>query len=66
MNLTAIRANECNVQYYQCGGLYYTGSQACAAPYTCTYGNPYFWQVSSLLNLNYFFPPLILTYLQHL
>jgi hypothetical protein len=56
MNLTALHADEGNVQYSQCGGLYYTGSQACAAPYTCTYGNAYYWQVSSLpIILIYFF-----------
>ena len=32
-------------QYSQCGGLYYTGSKACASPYTCVYSNPYYSQV---------------------
>ena len=43
--ILALPANTAVAHYGQCGGLYYTGSQACAAPYTCTYGNAYYWQV---------------------
>jgi hypothetical protein len=43
--ILALPANTAVARYGQCGGLYYTGSQACASPYTCTYGNAYYWQV---------------------
>ena len=43
--ILALPANTAVAHYSQCGGLYYTGSQVCAAPYTCTYGNAYYWQV---------------------
>jgi cellobiose dehydrogenase (acceptor) len=45
--ILALPANTAVARYGQCGGLYYSGSQACAAPYTCTYGNAYYWQVRS-------------------
>lgn len=35
-------------QFTQCGGLNYSGSFQCAAPYTCTYQNEYYSQVSAL------------------
>jgi cellobiose dehydrogenase (acceptor) len=37
-------------RYSQCGGLYYTGSMVCAAPYTCTWTNAYYSQVCCTLN----------------
>jgi len=32
------------VQYDICGGITYSGSMMCQAPYTCTYMNDYYWQ----------------------
>lgn len=32
------------VRYGQCGGLSYSGSQACATPYTCQWQNSYYSQ----------------------
>lgn len=31
-------------RYGQCGGLTYSGSQACVTPYTCLWQNPYYSQ----------------------
>ncbi|KAG8878348.1 hypothetical protein FRB98_006270 [Tulasnella sp. 332] len=31
-------------EYYQCGGIGYTGSTVCASPYVCTYSNDYYSQ----------------------
>jgi hypothetical protein len=45
--ILALPANTAVAHYSQCGGLYYTGSQVCTPPYTCTYGNAYYWQVCS-------------------
>ena len=44
--ILALAANTAVAQWGQCGGLEYSGSMVCAAPYTCTYGNAYYWQVS--------------------
>jgi cellobiose dehydrogenase (acceptor) len=44
--ILALAANVAVARYSQCGGLYYTGSMVCAAPYTCVYGNAYYSQVS--------------------
>jgi hypothetical protein len=40
-------------RYAQCGGLNYDFTQggACAAPYHCTVGNAYYWQVCDSFNL---------------
>ncbi|KAK7466339.1 hypothetical protein VKT23_005065 [Stygiomarasmius scandens] len=32
------------VQWGQCGGLFYTGPTECASPYTCVFSNPYYSQ----------------------
>ena len=34
------------VKWQQCGGINYLGSQVCVTGTTCTFGNPYYWQVS--------------------
>lgn len=39
-------------QYGQCAGATYDGSTLCAAPYVCTYTNPYYSQVGYLLYFN--------------
>ncbi|KAL2020393.1 hypothetical protein VTK56DRAFT_8436 [Thermocarpiscus australiensis] len=31
-------------RYYQCGGIGWTGPTKCAAPWTCTYQNDWYWQ----------------------
>ena len=46
--ILALAANTAVAHYGQCGGLYYTGSMACTAPYTCTYSNSYYSQVSTI------------------
>ncbi|TAQ89554.1 cellobiose dehydrogenase [Chlorociboria aeruginascens] len=42
--ILALPANTAIARYGQCGGLNYAGSQACAAPFVCTYGNAYYSQ----------------------
>jgi len=42
--ILGLPANLAVARYGQCGGLSYTASQACAAPYTCQYSNPYYSQ----------------------
>ncbi len=37
-------------RYQQCGGRKWVGSFTCEAPYTCTYQNEYYWQVSNNIN----------------
>lgn len=39
-------------QYDICGGSTYSGSNICAAPYTCTFVNSYYWQVRNILWLS--------------
>ena len=45
-NILALAPNPAVARYQQCGGLYYTGSQACAAPYNCIWSSAYYSQVS--------------------
>jgi len=42
--IQALANNVGVARYGQCGGLYYAGSQACTAPYACTYGNSFYSQ----------------------
>jgi len=42
--ILALAANTGVARYGQCGGLYYAGSQACTAPYSCQYGNSFYSQ----------------------
>ncbi|KAI1180765.1 fungal cellulose binding domain-containing protein [Nemania sp. FL0916] len=44
--ILALAPAKAQAQYQQCGGLSYTGSFQCAAPYKCTYNNDYYSQVS--------------------
>ncbi|KAK3682730.1 carbohydrate-binding module family 1 protein [Podospora appendiculata] len=42
--ILALAANAPNARYGQCGGLQWTGSFTCKAPYTCQVQNPYYSQ----------------------
>ena len=42
--ILALAPPAANARYGQCGGLQWTGSFACAAPYTCQMQNPYYSQ----------------------
>lgn len=46
--ILALPALKALPRYAQCGGLSfnYTTGGSCAAPYKCTVGNSYYWQVS--------------------
>ncbi|CAF4566302.1 unnamed protein product [Rotaria sp. Silwood1] len=38
------KTNSCVAQWGQCGGISYTGSKDCCAPYVCQYSNPWYSQ----------------------
>jgi len=37
-------SSSCSAQYAQCGGIGWAGPFCCNSPYTCTYGNDYYYQ----------------------
>ncbi|ROW04606.1 hypothetical protein VPNG_07433 [Cytospora leucostoma] len=47
--ILALAANAARAQYAQCGGLTWDGGFTCAAPYTCTYQNVFYWQELTLV-----------------